>query len=58
MSLPTGNYILHNDGDGPVGIQSPIPPVQPIARVTHNETVSPMPFVVRPILTTIICSGS
>ncbi|KAH9954886.1 hypothetical protein BC827DRAFT_1272133 [Russula dissimulans] len=38
MSLPTGNYILHNDGDGPVGIQSPIPPVQPIARVTHNET--------------------
>ncbi|KAH9955947.1 hypothetical protein BC827DRAFT_1158035 [Russula dissimulans] len=37
MSLPSGNFILTNDGDGRVGIQSPVPPVQPIVRVNHND---------------------
>jgi hypothetical protein len=44
MSLPSGNFILTNDGDGRVGIQSPVPPVQPIVRVNHNDIVSPMPL--------------
>ncbi|KAH9954887.1 hypothetical protein BC827DRAFT_1272134 [Russula dissimulans] len=37
MSLPTGNYFIVNDGDGPVGIQSPVPPVQPIVHVINEE---------------------